>query len=432
LKWPYKVKPRKNGPVLARIYRPCAGRDSYRVVWKAGGKRMMKSLPRFAGKGGAKEFAEKMVKELAQGSHVPILSAAEARDALAVRDALDAFKRETGRSISPIQAVTEYLASIRKLGDRPLTAAVAGFLCTVADVKRVDLAEAVKEFCDAREAKTQSKNGERAQLSRHYASMVALWLGWFSKMFTGTAVCELSKDHLTMFMKEHSHLSPKSRNHLRGAIRMFLKWCVKRDYLSTTHRLLEAPGMETESVTNGDTDFYRPAELRKLLEASDETMRPIIALQGLAGLRQAEALRLTWDDVFATPGHVTISATKSKTRSRRLVEICPALAAWLRPYRQFEGPLWSRSEDTYQETFAALRESLNIPARRNGLRHAFCTFHFALHGNENLTAQQAGNSPQQIHQHYKGLATKAAAKSWFAVKPAKSASNIVQLATKSM
>jgi hypothetical protein len=53
-----------------------------------------------------------------------------------------------------------------------------------------------------------------------------------------------------------------------------------------------------------------------------------------------------------------------------------------------------------------------------------------LHGNENLTAQQAGNSPAMIHAHYKGLATKKEAKTWFAVKPAKTAKNIIALAQK--
>jgi len=51
------------------------------------------------------------------------------------------------------------------------------------------------------------------------------------------------------------------------------------------------------------------------------------------------------------------------------------------------------------------------------LRHAFCTYHFAAHANENLTAAQAGNSPAMIHAHYKGLATKAEAEKWFNVLP---------------
>jgi hypothetical protein len=71
--------------------------------------------------------------------------------------------------------------------------------------------------------------------------------------------------------------------------------------------------------------------------------------------------------------------------------------------------------------FGKLRDELGIPIRRNGLRHAFCTYHFSLHANENLTAQQAGNSPAMIHGHYKGLATKAEAVAWFDVLPPKAA-----------
>jgi len=68
-----------------------------------------------------------------------------------------------------------------------------------------------------------------------------------------------------------------------------------------------------------------------------------------------------------------------------------------------------------------------VERKTNGLRHAFCTYHFAAHANENLTAQQAGNSPAMIHSHYKGLATKAEAVKWFAVMPAKSAKNVIPL-----
>jgi hypothetical protein len=111
------------------------------------------------------------------------------------------------------------------------------------------------------------------------------------------------------------------------------------------------------------------------------------------------------------------------------VEICPALAAWLEPYREFSGVIFSKCKDMFHADFVALRESLKIPARRNGLRHAFCTYHFAADANENQTAQQAGNSPAMIHAHYKGLATKAEAKKWFNVRPACIAKNIIPLAT---
>jgi integrase len=428
MKWPYRIKARKNGPVLAKIYRPCAGRDGYRVAWKAGGKRMMKSLPCFAGLGGAREFAERLAKELASGSQVPALTPAEALDALAVRDALAAFRKETGRVLSPIQAITDYLAAARKLGDRQLSEAVTGFLGTVATVKIVDLAKAVAEFNATREAKTQAKAGERAQLSSHHVYMTALWLGWFAKTFPGTPVCDLRKDHMNAFMQSYSRLAAKSRNHLRGAIRHFFNWCVEQDYLSKDHRLSEASEMKNDTVTPKDTDYYRPTELRKLLDAADEQLRPLIALQGLAGLRPSDARRLTWESVFATPGYIPISATKSKTRRRRVVPICASLAQWLEPYRQHEGPLWSKSADTDETAFTDLRESLGIPSRgKDALRHSYGTYRLAVTQNEAQVAKEMGHKVDILHQHYAGLATPEEAERWFAVAPAPAAANVVPI-----
>ncbi len=164
-------------------------------------------------------------------------------------------------------------------------------------------------------------------------------------------------------------------------------------------------------------DFYRPKELRALLEAATGPMRAVIALQALAGLRLQEVLRLDWGDVFGIPGHVEVASAKSKTHQRRLVENCPALEQWLAPYRGMTGKVTEQTLDAHTWSFIQLRKSLKIPSRKNGLRHGFCTYHFALHANESLTAALAGNSPAMIHAHYKGLATKAEAERWFAVRP---------------
>ena len=158
-------------------------------------------------------------------------------------------------------------------------------------------------------------------------------------------------------------------------------------------------------------------------------MRAIVALSGLAGLRTQELLRLDWADVWRVRGHIEITAGKSKTRQRRLVEIVPALGAWLGQFRNFtSGKVCTMHEITWQQHFVELCEMASVSRKPNGLRHAFCTYHFALNANENLTAAQAGNSPVMVHQHYKGLATKSEARKWFAVKPSK-AENILPLAT---
>jgi len=148
----------------------------------------------------------------------------------------------------------------------------------------------------------------------------------------------------------------------------------------------------------------------------------VLAIAGLAGLRGEEIMRLDWADVWRYKGNIEIVAEKSKTRQQRLVQICPALADWLEPYRKLkEGKIFPSGVYVYQRGLSKLRSQLKIPDRRNGLRHAFCTYHFALHSNENLTAAEAGNSPAMIHKHYKTPIPKAEAEKWFNVLPAKSA-----------
>ena len=202
---------------------------------------------------------------------------------------------------------------------------------------------------------------------------------------------------------------------------MFLGWCVRQDYLAANHRLFETEALQNEPLDDAPIDYYRPKELRALLEQSSEQMRIIIALQALGGLRLQEALRLDWHEVFAIAGNIEVSTSKSKTRQRRLVEIGPALKMWLAPYRGRKGKVATQTLNGYTASFTALRRSLKIPPRRNGLRHGFVTYHFAVHQNEDATAAQAGNSPAMIHAHYKGLATKAEAEKWFNVTPKKRA-----------
>ena len=419
-KWPKKVKHRNK--VHAKIYRPCQGRDSYRLTWYVSGRRMMKSFPTYSGPGGAKEYADALVKELAKQSQVVMLTPAQANDAVAAIERLNTFYQSTGRRISLLATVSEYCEAAAKLPGRSLGEVADGYLRTVATVKRQDLAAAVEEFITAEEPRTKAGDGQRAQLSAKYHYNRAIQLRRFAGTFTGYAVCDLGKQDLDTFFasKQLAGFTSKSRNHHRAAIRQFLAWAIRKDCLATSHRLLEAEGMRPERANTSEVQCYTPKEFRALLETAEGAMRAMIAISGLAGLRTQELLRLDWADLRRVPGHIEVTARKSKTRARRLVEICPALAAWLQPFRAMQtGPLWTGAEITWQQHFAALCDGLNVQRKPNGFRHSFCSYHFARHSNENLTAAQAGNSPNMIHGHYKGLATKKEAEAWFALKPAK-------------
>ena len=426
MKWPKKVKHRNQ--ILAKVYRPCQGRDSYRVTWYAAGRRQMKSFPNYAGKGGAKEYVESLVREPAKQSQAVMLSPAQAADALASIERLNTFHQSTGHKVSLLAAVSEYCEAASKLRGRTLAEAAEVFLRTTATVKRKDLMAAVEEFIAAEESRAQAGNGRRAQSGKYHYNR-AIQLRRFAGTFTGYALCDLGKHDLDAFMssKTIAEFSAKSRNHHRAVIRQLLEWGGRKDYLPVGHRLLEADGMRPERANTAEVLFYTAKEFRALLEAADGPMRAMIGIGGLAGLRTQELLRLDWADVWRVPEQIEVTAGKSKTRQRRLVEICPALAAWLHPFRVFtEGKVCALHEITWQQHFVKLCAESGMRRKANGLRHAFCSYHFALHANENLTAALAGHSPTMIHAHYKGLVTKVEGEKWFAVAPAK-ADNILVL-----
>jgi integrase len=417
----------KHRDAKAVIYGKTKARPYYRVAWKAAGRRQMKSFLKY---GEAKAHADATVRELAKGSKTTRLTPKQTDDALDALERLTELYRATGRKVSLPAAVSEFAEASAKLRGRTMGDAVDGFLTSIAAVKRQDISQAVEDFIAGEEPKTKSQDGQRAQLSVAYAFNRAIQLRRFAATFPGHAVCDLTKAHLDKFIGSLGKIQTKSRNHrnigssktrngYRAAVRQFLQWSVRKDYLSATHRLLEADTMRPEQTNDGEIAFYTPRELSALLTGADDSLRPLLAIGGLAGLRTAEILRLTWEDVWRVEGHIEISSGKAKTRQRRLVELVPALAAWLEPFRANTGQLWAGHEVTFQQHFVELCGTAKVTRKANGLRHAFCTYHFALHANESLTAQQAGNSPAMIHAHYKGLATKADAEKWFNVRPAK-------------
>ena len=93
------------------------------------------------------------------------------------------------------------------------------------------------EFGEGRKHLSESKDGKRSKHSPDYEANVASWLNAFVNAHFGHAVCDLSKDHLSLYIGAFKQLSAKSRNDRRAAIKMFLRWCAAKDYLAKAHRL---------------------------------------------------------------------------------------------------------------------------------------------------------------------------------------------------
>ena len=191
-KWPKRVKHRNK--VLAKIYRPCSGRDSYRLTWYAANKRQMKSFPTYAGPGGAKEFAEALVKELAKNSQAVMLTPAQASDALAAIERLGTFYQTTGRKVSLLAAVSDYCESGAKLHGRSMTEVIEGFNRNVATVMLEDHLRAVsrrqrhlRHVLNVRHAVTDKRVPQRIMLPHERCALLPTFSSGFAGLWNGTA-----------------------------------------------------------------------------------------------------------------------------------------------------------------------------------------------------------------------------------------------------
>jgi hypothetical protein len=149
---------------------------------------------------------------------------------------------------------------------------------------------------------------------------------------------------------------------------------------------------------------------------------------------------------------VRVSGAVAKTRSRRLVELMPNALSMLRVLRdkgvlQKDSLSISRRDWSNIRALAGLsgsrretgtwcflprekrRVHRNLDFRAPGnfddlkpwvndvLRHTGISHHLAWFNNENLTASWAGNSPNMIHKHYKGLVSTADAQAFWTMLP---------------
>ena len=282
----------------------------------------------FSSYGDAKTAAEEKLREIHKGQQSAGLTAKESQDAINIREMLSAYRRETGRQLSALEAVSTCIAATKLLQPgSTLLEAVNVYSRTLANVKPKTITEAISEFINSRKCK-ETNPGERARLSPVYARNVETWLSKFSGTFPGHLVSDLLPDLIEKYLAQFSNLSAKARNDRRVTVGMWLRWTGRKDYVEPhqLQKLLECDVMQMEPLLDARIEFYAPGELLKILGASEGALRAVTALQALGGARLEEALRLRWEDLHRTPGYIEISGQHAKTRRRRLLEVGPTLA----------------------------------------------------------------------------------------------------------
>lgn len=265
----------------------------------------------------------------------------------------------------------------------------------------------------------------KGKKSKRYVEDLTSKLNRAAKAFDGD-IREIRAVDIDRWLDGMDDAGDRTKNNYRMAMVTLFSYARDKNYLPRGEQTEAEFVTRHDGKKGGSIGIYSPQEFATLLNCVDERFLPFVALGGFAGLRSIEILRLEWKDIWFQKGYVEVGRDKSKTATRRLAPICPALEQWLKPYAKKDGPVLPdiRNEVHFTRLFAAAKSTLNdqkgkprVELVHNGLRHSFCSYRMAVTKSAPQVALEAGNSPKMLFEHYRELVTEAEGKEWFALTP---------------
>jgi integrase len=321
--------------------------------------------------------------------------------------------------------------AVESMGKRPLMVAVRYFLENYRDpVNKITVKDAYAKFIAEKKL-----NNLRADSVRNLEVRV----GFLKKEHPDKLVSDVLPEHLKDLVFTSDRSAVTSDN-VRRALSSFFTWATEHKFCATNPMLAIKP-VKTE---RDEPETLTVAQARSLIENAatfkNGITLPYFALGLFAGIRPTELARITWDNIDLEAGTITIGAKIAKMRQRRIVDmVCvtqkdrerkehtlPAnLLAWLMPHAVKKTPIrganWRKDFDAVKEAAGwgtKSDEKPNLkPWTQDMMRHTAISNHLAYFQHEGKTATWAGNSPDIIQRHYKGLVKQSEAVEFWGILP---------------
>jgi integrase len=237
-------------------------------------------------------------------------------------------------------------------------------------------------------------------------------VGWLARDHGDKALSTITTDTLRALIFA-GNSAPVTRDNNRRAISAFFNWAISHGYAK------ENPAAKIGAIKfeRDEPELMPLADVKALLSAArlykDGVCFPYVALGLFAALRPKEIERIGWADIDLEAKTVTLGARVAKMRERRIVELSDNLVTMLKPYagKQIKAQNWRRDFDAVktqagyngrEQTTDGEKRTLK-PWPQDIMRHTAISMHLAKHQHEGKTATWAGNSPDIIQRHYKGL-----------------------------
>jgi integrase len=389
------------------------GEESYLLAYYKEGKRKMERVSSIED---ARRRAKALIDELSAGKvHVTTFTLKQTAVVTDALEIIEPFK------VGLTDVARQYAEARRILGDVSILQAAEFYAKQREQEKRrgallsTTLPDLVTKYLAAIEGKK----------SKRYVEDLTSKLKRAAKAFT-SEIRDIRAVDIDKWIDGMDDAGDRTKNNYRMAMVTLFSYARDKNYLPRGEQTEAEFVTRYDDKKTGKIGIYTPHEFATLLHYVDERFLPFVALGGFAGLRSIEILRLEWKDIWFEKGYVEVGRDKSKTATRRLAPICPALEQWLKPYAKKDGPVLPdiRNEVHFGRLFRAAKHTLDdekgkprVKLVHNGLRHSFCSYRMAVTKSAPQVALEAGNSPKMLFEHYRELVTEAEGKEWFSLTP---------------
>lgn len=222
-------------------------------------------------------------------------------------------------------------------------------------------------------------------------------------VFGDTPVYEITVEDIDAALDSlHGFKGNKTYNNNHTNLSALFNFGVRKKHLNVN----VCDEIQKKQVTHNEAGVFSPAEIKAVLDVAKqqhEQLYIVLSLQCFAGIRLAEAMRLTWGDLRSDT--VVVSASKAKNSKRRTVPILPPLRAILKDFEDMPKNkkicnITMRSLEKPRERVA---KAAGVIWKHNVMRHSFVTYRLIDLKNDNQTALEAGHNVSILHRHYKAL-----------------------------
>jgi integrase len=280
-------------------------------------------------------------------------------------------------------------------------------------VRSVPLAGAIGDFLEA-----VGRRGRRPATVAFYDQALATLEKAWPALDTGGLTVEVCRGWVEADGLERGGRAARWR-----ALRAFLRWGSRQTPALVDRRIAERIHFQWEGPATAEPEFLPVEACEALVRAARPEWAVALALCLFAGLRPWEACRLEWSAVDRAAKLIRVPANVAKTgRARILEDLPPAIWRHLPRRPPSAGRICLLRPDEFTRY---VRQSAGIkPWPHDALRHTFASYHVALFNDPGKASLLMGHEGRTtlLHRHYRGLATKAEARKFWAIKAQDSAS----------